>query len=40
MSFKVIDKKLLKNYNKLWEKISHLINEEFNSEPVYGDNNK
>lgn len=40
MSFKVIDKKLLKNYNKLWEKISGLINEEFNSEHVYGDNNK
>ena len=40
MSFKVIAKKLLKNYNKLWEKISRLINEEFNSEPAYGDNNK
>ena len=40
MSFKVSDKKLLKNYNKIWEKISNLLNKEFDSEPVYGDNNK
>ena len=35
MSFKVIDNKLLKNYNKIWEKISNLMKIEFDSEPVY-----
>ena len=40
MSFKVNDKKLLKNYNKIWEKISNLLDKEFNSEPVYGNNDK
>ena len=40
MSFKVDDNKLLKKYNKIWEKISNLMNIEFGSEPVYGDNDK
>ena len=40
MSFKVSDNKLLKNYNKIWEKISNLLNIEFDSEPVYGDGDK
>ena len=40
MSFHVGDNKLLKKYNKIWEKISNLMNIEFDSEPVYGDNNK
>ena len=40
MYFKVVDKKLLKKYNKIWEKIRSLINKEFDSEPVYGDNDK
>ena len=38
MSFKISDNKLLKKYNKIWEKISILMNIEFDSEPVYGDN--
>ena len=38
MSFKVSDNKLLKTYNKIWEKISNLMNIEFDSESVYGDN--
>ena len=38
MSFKVIDKKLLKKYTKIWGKISSLIGKEFESEPVEGDN--
>ena len=38
MSFKVSDNKLLKKYNKIWERISNLINTEFDSAPVYGDN--
>ena len=40
MSFKVSDNKLLKKYNKIWEKISNLMNIEFDSEPVYGDGDK
>ena len=40
MSFKVGNNKLLKKYNKIWEKISNLMNVEFDSEPVYGDNDK
>ena len=34
------DNKLFKKYNKTWEKISNLMNIEFDSEPVYGDNDK
>ena len=34
MSFKVRDNKLLKKYNKKWEKISNLINIELGSETV------
>ena len=40
MSFRVTDNKLLKKYNKIWEKISNLMKTEFDSEPVYGDYNK
>ena len=40
MSFKVIDNKLLKKYKKIWGKISNLMNIKFDSEPVYGDNDK
>ena len=40
MSFKVIDKKLLTKYNKIWERVTSLMNIEFDSEPVYGDNDK
>ena len=39
-SFKVGDNKLLKKYNKIWEKICNLMNIEFDSEPVYGDNDQ
>ena len=39
MFFKVSDNKLLRKYNKIWEKISNLMNIEFDSEPVYGDDN-
>ena len=37
MSFKVNDNKLLKKYNKIWGKISNLLNIEFDSQLVYGD---
>ena len=40
MSFKVTDKKLLKKYNKIWERDSNLLTTEFDNEPVYGDNDK
>ena len=40
MSLKVSDNKLLKKCNKIWEKISNLMNIEFDSEPVYGDGDK
>ena len=40
ISFKVSDNKLLKKYNKIWEKISNLMNIGFESKPVYGDNDK
>ena len=37
MSFRVEDKQLLKNYNKIWEKIEKLMKIDFESKPVYGD---
>ena len=40
MSFKVNDNKLLKKCNKVWEKISNLLNIKFGSQPVYGDAEK
>ena len=40
MSFEANDKKLLKNYSKIWERGSSLMNIEFDSEPVYRDNDK
>ena len=36
----VSDNKLLKKFNKIWEKISILMNIEFDSEPIYGDGDK
>ena len=38
ISFKVSHNKLLKKYNKIWEKVGNLLNIEF--EPVYGDVDK
>ena len=40
MSLKVSDNKLLSEYIKIWEKVSNLMNIKFDSEPVYGDNDK
>ena len=40
MSFKVIDNKLLKNYIKIWERASSLMNIELDSQPVYGNKDK
>ena len=40
MSFKVIDEKLLKEYTNIWENVRNLMNIKFDSEPIYGDNEK
>ena len=40
MSFKVNDKQLLKNYNRIWEKIENLMRIDFESRPVYGNDDK
>ena len=40
MSFKISDNKLFKKYNQIWKKVKNLLNIKFNSEPVYGDNDK
>ena len=40
ISFKISDKKQLKKYIKIWEKISSLVGKEFDSKPVYGDSDK
>ena len=37
MSFRVKDKQLLKNYNKIWERIEKFMKIDFESKPVYGD---
>ena len=34
MSFKVMENKLLKEYPKIWEKVSNLMNIKFHSEPI------
>ena len=31
------DKKLLKNYNKIWKKIEKLVKIDFNTKTIYGD---
>ena len=40
MSFRVNNKQLLKNHNKIWEKIEKMLNIDFESKPVYRDNDK
>ena len=40
MSFRVNNKQLLKNYNKIWEKVEKLLNIDFESKPVYDDDDK
>ena len=40
MSFRVDEKQLLKNYNKIWEKTEKLMKIDFESKPVYGDDDK
>ena len=40
MSFRANNKQLLKNYNKIWEKVEKLLKIDFESKPVYGDDDK
>ena len=40
MSFRANNKQLLKNYNKIWEKVEKLMKIDFESKPVYGDDDK
>ena len=40
MSFRANNKQLLKNYNKTWEKVEKLMKIDFESKPVYGDDDK
>ena len=35
MSFRVKDKRLLKNYNEIWEKVEQLMKIDFESKPLY-----
>ena len=40
MCFRVNNKQLLKNYNKIWKKVEKLMRIDFESKPVYGDDDK
>ena len=41
MSFKVShNNKLLKKYNEIWKKVTSLMKTKFDSEPVYGHDDK
>ena len=40
MSFRVNNKHLLENYNKIWKKDEKLMRIDFESKTVYGDDNK
>ena len=40
MSFIVKDKQLLKNYNRIWDKVKKLMKIDFESKPVYVDDDK
>ena len=40
MSFKVNDSDLLKKHNQIWKKVEKVLKINFNSEPIYDDNDK
>ena len=40
MSFKISDKQLFKKHNQIWKKVKKLLKVKFDSERVYGDNDK
>ena len=40
MTFRVNNKQLLKSYDKIWKKTEKLMRKDFESKPVYGDDDK
>ena len=40
MSFKINDSKFLKKYNQIWKMVEKLLKINFNSEPIYDNNDK
>ena len=40
ISFRANNKQLLKNYNKIWKKTEKLMRIDFQSKPVYGDDDR
>ena len=40
MSFKISDSKLLKKYSQIWKRVEKLLKIKFDSESVYGNNDK
>ena len=40
MSFRANNKQLSKNYNKIWKKTEKLLAIDFESKPIYGDDDK
>ena len=40
MSFKISDNKLLIKYNQIWKRVQKLLKIKFDSEPIYGNNDK
>ena len=40
MPFRVNDKNMLIKYNEIWDTIADLLDVQFDSYPVYGDNEK
>ena len=40
ISFKINNKQLLKKYNQIWKRVEKLLKIEFDSKPVYGDDDK
>ena len=40
MYFKISESKLSKKYNQIWKRVEKLLKIEFDSKPVYGDNDK
>ena len=40
MSFKINNKQLLKKYNQIWKRVEKLLKIQFDSKPIYGDDDK
>ena len=40
MYFKISNKELLKKYDQIWKRIEKVLKTKFDSNPVYGDNEK